>query len=390
MSSYHPQEQTLAQLPQPTSAEVRHSGRLIEFIIDKMKQSDGVIPFSDYMDYLLYAPGLGYYSAGLSKFGQSGDFVTAPEISPLFGRTLANQCRSIFDQGCEARILEFGAGSGKLCEQILSRLENLENYNILELSADLRARQQEHLKQSLADEIFDRINWLDSLPNNFSGVVLANEVLDAMPVNRLQKNGTWVELGVGVDGEKFVWVDYSDTGEAVRAMQIIENQFGPYENGYTTEVNLNYLPWLKALGESTRHVVALLIDYGYEQGQYYHPERNRGTLLCHYRHRAHEDVLILPGLQDVTASVDFDAVADAAIASGFEVVGLLSQSQFLLANGLLDEAGYNDGNSDTLARLNLAQQIKTLTLPNEMGGKFKVIGLTRNVDIELPVFKGLR
>ncbi len=388
MSSYHPQVETLAQLPRPSSEEVQHSGRLIEFIIDKIEQNSGVIAFDEYMSHLLYTPGLGYYSAGLSKFGQTGDFVTAPEISPLFGRTLANQCQQLFDQACPPRILEFGAGSGKLCEQVLSRLGSLETYYILELSADLRARQQTHLKQSLAVELFDRIAWLDSLPENFSGVVLANEVLDAMPVNRLQKNENWFELGVGFDGERFIWVDYSDAGEAVGAMQLIEQQFGPYAKGYTTEVNLNYLPWLKSLGESTDRVVALLIDYGYEQSQYYHPQRSRGTLLCHYHHRAHEDVFILPGLQDVTASVDFDAVADAALASGFNLVGLVSQSQFLLGNGLLDEAGCNNSNGDTLARLNIAQQIKTLTLPGEMGERFKVIGLTKNLNITLPVFKG--
>lgn len=388
MSSYHPQVETLAQLPQPSSEEVQHSGRLIEFIIDRIKQNGGIIPFNEYMSHLLYTPGLGYYSAGLSKFGHAGDFVTAPEISPLFGRTLANQCQQLFDQACPSRILEFGAGSGKLCEQILGRLGELENYYILELSADLRARQQTYLKQSLPVELFDKISWLDSLPENFSGVVLANEVLDAMPVSRLQKNENWVELGVSFDGEKFVWVDFSDTGAAVSAMQVIEQQFGPYANGYTTEVNLNYLPWLKSLGESTDRVVALLIDYGYEQAQYYHPQRNRGTLLCHYHHRAHEDVFILPGLQDVTASVDFDAVADAALASGFDLAGLVSQSQFLMGNGLLDEVEYTASDGGTLAQLNIAQQIKTLTLPGEMGEKFKVIGLTKNLNIALPVFKG--
>ncbi len=389
MASYHPQVETLAQLPQPGPEAIQHSARLIEFIVGKIKQSDGVIAFNEYMDYLLYTPGLGYYSAGLNKFGQPGDFVTAPEISPLFGRTLANQCGQLFAQSCPPQILEFGAGSGKLCEQILGKQENFENYYILELSADLRARQQDYLKQNLPVEKFDRISWLDGLPENFSGVVIANEVLDAMPVCRLHKNDNWVELGVAFDGERFIWADYSYSGEAVKAMLLIEQQLGPFANGYTTEVNLNYLPWLKSLGESTRQVLVLLIDYGYEQAHYYHPQRGQGTLLCHYHHRVHEDVFVYPGLQDVTASVDFDAVADAALASGFDLVGLLSQSQFLLGNGLLDEAGSYENNTEMLTQLNVAQQIKMLTLPDEMGEKFKVIALSKNLDIALPVFSGL-
>lgn len=387
MSSYHPQDQTLAQLPAPSAEEVAHSEKLVEVIVDKIDQSNGVIAFSQFMEYLLYTPGLGYYSAGLSKFGNVGDFVTAPEISPLFGRTLANQCQLLFDQGCDTRILEFGAGSGKLCEQIFSKLENLDSYYILELSADLRNRQEEYLRENLAFEVFDRISWLDRLPNNFSGVVLANEVLDAMPVKRLQKKGNWIESGVGFDGERFCWFDYSDNSDAVEAIKTIEQEFGPFEDGYTTEINLNYSPWLKSLGQSSQQVAVLLIDYGYEQSQYYHPDRRQGTLLCHYHHRVHDDVLILPGLQDVTASVDFGAVADAALASGFEVAGLVTQSQFLLENGLLDEVGYNDASGDTLAQFEVAQQIKTLTLPEEMGERFKVMGLSINLELEWPAFR---
>lgn len=385
MASYHSQQQTLAQLPQPSAAEMQHSGELIALIVKAINQRGGAIPFNDFMQRLLYQPGLGYYSAGLSKFGKTGDFVTSPEISPLFGRTLGNQCQQFIDQGCMPHILEFGAGSGKLCEQILGKLECLENYYILELSADLRARQQAYLKQQLADRTYQRVSWLGHLPEAFNGIVLANEVLDAMPVNRLQKQGKWLEQGVAFDGERFCWRDYADDSDAVRAIEIIEQQFGPYVDGYTTEVNLNYSPWLKALGESTHQVAVLLIDYGYEQAQYYHPERIQGTLLCHYHHRAHDDVFILPGLQDVTASVDFDAVADAALANGFEVAGLVNQAQFLLANGLLDEAG-NNSEGDTLTQLDIAQQIKTLTMPGEMGEKFKVIGLSKNIDVQQPAF----
>ncbi len=390
MASYHHQEQTLAQLPQPGPAEVLHSSKLIDLIVNEISQSGGVIPFNEYMNHLLYAPGLGYYSAGLSKFGKPGDFVTSPEISPLFGRVLGNQCQHLFDQGCPSCILEFGAGSGKLCEQIFRKLEDLDSYYILEPSADLRDRQQEYLKENLAIEVFERISWLERLPNDFSGVVLANEVLDAMPVNRLYKKGKWIELGVTFDDGRFCWADYSDSGAAVELIKVIDQQYGPLVDGYATEINLNYLPWLRSISESSHQLVVLLIDYGYPQSQYYCTDRHKGTLLCHYHHRAHDDVFILPGLQDVTASVDFDAVADAAIASGFELAGLVSQSQFLLENGLLDEVGFSDSSDDTLARLDLAQQIKTLTLPDEMGEKFKVMGLTKNLEIELTALKSKR
>jgi SAM-dependent MidA family methyltransferase len=338
------------------------------------------------MNYLLYTPGLGYYSAGLSKFGQTGDFVTAPEISPLFGRTLAKQCKQIFEQGCVARILEFGAGSGKLCEQILGRIDSPVDYYILELSADLRERQQNHLKQKLDFETFEKISWLERLPVDFSGIVLANEVLDAMPVSLVKKHEQWHELGVGFNGASFCWRDYSAEGEAVSAIQSIEAEFGVLPQGYQTEVNLNYGPWLKALSENSKQVMVMLIDYGYERELYYHAERTRGTLLCHYHHRAHDDVLVLPGLQDVTASVDFDAFADAAIAAGFEIAGLVTQAHFLLTNGLLDEIGYGNSAEDTLAEMDAAQQIKTLTLPGEMGERFKVLGLTKNLELDLPAF----
>ena len=390
MSSYHPRQQTLAQLPQPGADEIQQSERLIELIIDEMNGHGGVISFCQYMNLVLYAPGLGYYSAGLTKLGRGGDFVTSPEVSPLFGRTLANQFLQLFEQGCRKRVLEFGAGSGRLCEQVFARLDNLEDYLILELSADLRQRQQRYLRKVLTSEKFERISWLDKLPRQFDGIVLANEVLDAMPVNLLKKNSRWVELGVGYDGGKFIWCDMPVAGSAIESIVEIESQFGPYADGYTTEINSNYQPWLNALSDSCHEVVGLIIDYGYERAQYYHPQRQQGTLLCHYRHRAHNDPLILPGLQDITASVDFDAVADAAIRAGFEVVGLTAQGRFLLHNGLLEETALNDPGGNTLARLDVAQQIKTLTLPEEMGEKFKVMAFQKNLSLDMPVFDGRR
>jgi len=384
MSSYHSETQTLAQLPPPTADEVTHSKRLVDFLIAEIEQQGGVISFRDYMQSVLYQPGLGYYSAGLSKFGAAGDFVTAPEISNLFGSTLGRQCDLIFEQGAARNILEFGAGSGRLCEQILTSLGQACTYSIIELSADLRLRQQDYLQSCLVAEVFARVSWLEKLPKEFSGIILANEVLDAMPVHLVSKDQQWFEPGVGFDGKGFNWCRFADDSEAVTAIGQIESTQGLLADGYTTEVNLNYRPWLKALRECCDQVVMLIIDYGYQQAQYYHPERNSGTLICHYRHRSHADALVYPGLQDITASVDFDAFADAAIDCDFNLCGYSTQGQFLLSGGLLEEAETVLADSDSKRRLGLAQQIKTLTLPTEMGERFKVIGLYRNLDIDIP------
>ncbi len=384
MSSYHSQEQTLAQLPTPSAEEISHSNRLIERVVNCIKQEKGVIAFSDYMQAMLYTPGLGYYSAGLYKFGEQGDFVTAPEISPLFGRCLAMQCQQLFDQGCANKILEFGAGSGRLCQHILEKLEKPVDYYILEVSADLRDRQQQLLRDQLPFEQLDRVTWLEELPGSFNGVVIANEVLDAMPASMLRKSKEWFEMGVGFDGRAFCWQNHATESKAVDAILAVEEELGSLPEGYQTEINLNYGPWFQALSKVGNQVVVLLIDYGYERAHYYHAERYKGTLLCHYHHRAHDDPFILPGLQDITVSVDFDAVADAAQASGFETIGLNSQAQFLLANGLLEEAGYRSTDADTVAQLDTAQQIKMLTLPEEMGERFKVIGFQKNLEIDVP------
>jgi SAM-dependent MidA family methyltransferase len=404
MSSYHSQEQTLAQLPEPSALEIEHSSELIERIVSDIEQR-GVMSFNDYMNRVLYEPGLGYYSAGTTKFGAAGDFITAPELSPLFGRCLAQQCESIFSQGCSRQLLEFGAGSGRLCQQILTSLTDPVRYSILEVSADLMARQQQYLRDKLSPAVFDKIEWLNALPTNFDGIMFGNEVLDAMPVNVVLKDGEWQELGVGFDDGRFVWQPYicpnninqsnAEQSDAIKAIQkietdLIEAGFGPLPEGYCTEVNLNYRPWLEALQASCHRAVILMIDYGYEQAQYYHPDRRSGTLTCYYRHRTHPDPFVYPGLQDITAFVDFDTFADAAVDAGFTVSGLTSQRQFLLLNGLLEAAQEVSESGDTQAQVEVAQQVKTLTLPSEMGERFQVVGLQSNLDIEIPALTGGR
>ena len=371
MTSYHPSDR----LPLPDEMQIAHSAKLIERIAERVECAGGVISFHDYMHSCLYEPGLGYYTAGSLKLGKDGDFITAPEISPMFGQCLGNYAARIFADGLPACVLEVGAGSGRLCRDLVQRLNSLhhpwQTYLILEPSADLRQRQQAWLQQELEAQDFARIEWLDALPSHFDGLLIANEVLDAMPVHVVVKDGDWIELGVGFDGEKFVWQSIASSGHAIDAIRHIDAD-DRLPQGYCTEVNLNYEPWCRALADSCGHARMLLIDYGYEQAEYYHPARHSGTLVCFYRHRAHPDPFIYPGLQDITAFVDFDAFAAAAVQAGLQVRRFSSQAAFLLEQGLLELGA---GVADQMQQLQLAQQIKTLTLPGEMGEKFKVIEL---------------
>ncbi len=383
MPSYH----SSAELPVPSADQIAHSKCLISCITDHIAEAGGVISFRDYMQHCLYEPGLGYYSAGSTKLGAAGDFTTAPEISPLFGSCLARQAVSLFAQGLEKNILEFGAGSGKLCLDVINQINDLRvewlEYLILEPSADFQQRQRQFLQQHLSSQDFQKIGWLTELPETYSGLVLANEVLDAMPVNVVLKNGKWIELGVGYSAQKFEWMEYSDDSEAVRKIAEID-ETNDLTDHYCSEVNMNYQPWCRGLSESFDRVVMLIIDYGYEQAQYYHPQRHTGTLMCFYQHRSHPDPFVYPGLQDITAFVDFDAFAEAAIDAGFVVSGMTTQAHFLMRNGLLEVMEEEQGNERE--RLKQAQQIKTLTLPGEMGEKFKVMGLQKNVQLNLSGF----
>ena len=375
------------ELPPPEADAIAHSSRLAETIIARIDSAGGAIGFDEYMQMALYQPGYGYYAGAGVSFGAGGDFVTAPEISSLFGSCIARQLAGLIGQGLAPQLLEFGAGSGRLCADILEALPVLERYRIVDLGAELKLRQREYLSARLVPELFHKIEWLQGLPEGFDGIVLANEVLDAMPVKRVCKRGSWHQLGVGFDGRRLGWCEL-DAGEVVASSMLrIEERVGELPENYTSEINMRYRAWFEALAAACESAVALLVDYGYEQRDYYHPQRHDGTLICHYRHRVHTDPFVYPGLQDITAFVDFDACADAAEAAGFEPVGLVSQARFLLANGLLEVAEEISRNADSRQRLSLAQQVSTLSLPQEMGEKFKVMALALGALPEMPAMQ---
>lgn len=372
-------------LPAPSPEAQAVSDALLTRILQAIEAAGGAIGFDTFMRMALYEPGLGYYSAGARKFGAEGDFVTAPETSALFGQCLGRQVAQILEACSGGDVLEFGAGSGRMAVDILTALRGMdqlpERYLIVEVSADLRERQQALIAKSLPD-LVGRVRWLDAWPQApVRGAVVANEVLDAMPVCRVRKHadGCWRQLLVGIDGSALALREQPLHADSPlnAAILAIEDQLGPLPAGYTTEVSSAIGPWLQSLAAVIADGAVLLIDYGYEQAEYYCPHRLDGTLLCHYRHRAHGDALRLVGLQDITASVNFTAVAEAAQDAGFDVAGYCTQAQFLLSMGITEMIAREV--PDPFVQLQHAQQIKRLLLPGEMGERFKVLMLLRNL-----------
>ncbi|HVF16087.1 MAG TPA: SAM-dependent methyltransferase [Steroidobacteraceae bacterium] len=377
-------------LPALTPEEVAHSALLVERIRDVIESSGGWISFERFMELALYEPGLGYYSAGAVKLGRDGDFITAPEISPLFSRCLANQCIEVMDRLGAIDILELGAGSGVMAADILKELaaqQRLpERYLILEVSADLRERQRATLAEHVPEQL-DRVAWLDAWPTDLRGVVLANEVLDAMPVERFRVRGTQINsVGVTWQLGRLDWSETRAPAALEKAVRAIEQGAGEaLPDNYFSEVNLRLKPWMEGLASSLREGVALFIDYGLPRSQYYRHERREGTLLCHYRHRFHDDPLINVGVQDIGAWVDFTGVAEAASDSGFSVAGFTTQAHFLIGCGI-EQFLASLAEADLKDRVQLARQAMLLTLPGEMGERFKVIGLTKNYEHPLRGF----
>lgn len=368
-------------LPPLSPEEAAHSDRLIERIRQAIDAGKGWISFERYMEMALYEPGLGYYSAGATKLGGAGDFITAPEISPLFSRCLANQSAEVLRSVSDGSILELGAGSGVMAADVLGELARLqrlpERYLILEVSADLRERQHA-LLQSRVPELMSRIEWLDRLPEEFRGVLLANEVLDALPVQRFRIRGLQVnQLGVTWQFGRLEWSEVHADAAVEAAVREIEFNLGePFADGYTSEINVRLAPWIAGIANSMNEGVAFFIDYGLPRRQYYAASRREGTMLCHFRHRFHDDALINVGVQDIGAWVDFTAVAEAAVAAGMSVAGYTTQAHFLIGTGIEQFLAPKD-DEELAARLQLARQAMLLTLPAEMGERFKVIGLAK-------------
>lgn len=359
---------------------------LVQLLKDKI-QDKGPIPFQEFMQMALYHPHYGYYSGPLPKFGPEGDFITAPELSPIFAYALANQCAQILKNCPGGCILEFGAGSGKLCVDLLTRLADLkqlpEKYYILELSPTLTLRQQQWVETHLPS-LKDRVEWLKEWPNEpISGVFIANEVLDAMPVHRFMRYQDTVYESFITVNEQDILAEIFKPCENSSLKTYVEGILPVTNQPYISEANLWIEGWLNSAKHCLNQGVLLILDYGFPKHEYYLPERNQGTLICHYQHRAHNDFLLNVGEQDITAHVDFTHVAEKASALGFEVSGYTSQASFLIANGLLETVHSDEV---TPKYLEIRKAVQLLTSPSEMGELFKVIALSYKMDLSLQGF----
>ncbi|MGE5522667.1 MAG: class I SAM-dependent methyltransferase [Rhodospirillaceae bacterium] len=367
----------LAHLPPPPPEARAVSAELAALIAGDIRAHGGWVSFARYMELALYAPGLGYYSAGSRKFGAGGDFVTAPELTSLFGRCIARQVAQLRERALPD-VLEVGAGSGALAADVLRELgacgQLPERYLILEVSADLRERQRATIAERAA-QYLERVQWLEVLPSRLNAVVIGNEVLDAIPTHVVRvRNGTVSEVGVAAaEGPVFSWSDRRAEGDVLAAATALA-----LPEGYRTELNIAARGFIASFARLLERGVMLLIDYGYPAREFYHPARAEGTLMCHYRHHAHGDPFVLVGLQDITAHVDFTAIAEAAVSAGAEVLGYTTQANFLINCGITEMLAQVPA-SDVHAYAPLASQAQQLLSPTEMGDRFKVIALGKGI-----------
>ena len=377
-------------LPPPAPEAAAHSQALAELIANTIVAEGDWMPFSRFMELALYAPGLGYYAAGSRKFGPQGDFVTAPEISPLFAHCLAMQSRQVLEM-TGGEILELGPGSGVLAAELFAEMKTQkvapERYLLLEVSPDLRERQRELLAARHPQDI-GRFHWIEELPQKFRGVVIANEVLDVVPFSLVHRAGEQIlERGVILSEAGFAWDDVPmPEGELKRRAAAV---IPPGNYDYLTEVGLAAEALVRTLARSLEAGLLLFIDYGFSEREFYHPQRSMGTLRCHYRHRFHGDPFFLPGLQDITAHVDFTAMARAGEQGGCEVAGYTTQAYFLISCGLAVMVSGGDP-SMTLSRLKATSAVHRLISPSEMGELFKVLGLSKGIDSPLLGFQSAR
>jgi len=384
-------QRVLVRLETALSEEaLAHTARVHEQLASEIRDAGGWISFEHYMETALYAPGLGYYSAGARKLGPGGDFTTAPESSRLFGACVAQQCAEVLDSLTDASILEIGAGSGALAADVLSRLDSLgrlpARYLILEVSADLRERQRRALKERIP-HLQRRVDWLDAPPTEaFDGVILANEVLDALPVRRFRWHPTHCEeLGVAIAGHRLVWAPRTASAELTQVCRVLEATAGGWQDGYVSEYCQRLPAWTLAVTQALRSGMALWIDYGLPRRQYYFQQRRDGTLICHFRQRANEDPFIYPGLQDISAWVDFTLLAESCVLAGFALAGFATQAHFLAALNVDREMQHLAG-TDQTRFLRLAEEARRLMLPGEMGERFKAMAWLRGWDAPLRGF----
>jgi SAM-dependent MidA family methyltransferase len=387
-------------LPKLNDIETSHSIRMLRRIHSEIDKAGGVISFARFMELALYEPELGYYCAGTRKFGPGGDFITAPELSTLFSRCLANQCREILDQIGGGIILELGAGTGIMAAVILQELRRLdklpESYAILEISAELRMRQKQTISK-LVPELLDRVIWLEKLPrSDMKGIILGNEVLDALPVERFRITTmgprrlgvTWTDDMYPANGSTtgLCLIECKEDQSVTTVISKIEAELGyRLPDNYVSEYSPQLTNWICTISDMLTTGALIFIDYGYSRREYYHPDRTDGTLLCHYRHRVHTDPFIFPGLQDITANVDFTALANIAQSINLNLAGYTSQNYFLFGCGIMELLS-NIDTTDTFSHLEQARQVKLLTLPGEMGDRFKAICLTRGFNVPLRGF----
>ncbi|MCF6777423.1 SAM-dependent methyltransferase [Thiotrichales bacterium 19X7-9] len=371
---------------------ILQSKKLLELIKTKIEEKDKLF-FDEYMQMALYTPELGYYASAANILGEMGDFTTAPELTPLFAACFANSFMTVLEEISEPSILELGAGSGQFALALLKSLKekNLlpEKYYILEVNAYLKARQQELLKHAFP-EYFDHIIWLNQLPekNSFKGVIFANEVLDAMPVTRFVKSEQKIkEVAVGIEDDQLKLIEVLARKEVVDKVSTIEEKLGVLNDGYTSEINLWIDHWLKSLAKILNQGALILVDYGYDQNDFYRPDRLMGTMQCYFQHKVHDDALWYPGIQDITAHVNFTEVAQAGVNANLEFEGYTTQAAFLSSCHLdqLYHAHYN--RLSTKLQLELASKIKTLLMPGAMGEVFKVIAFSQNLQSDLLGFE---
>jgi len=373
-------------LPEPDADARAHSARVVAAIARALDAAGGFLTLERYVSMALYEPGLGYYVAGARKFGSAGDFVTAPELTPLFGAALAAQVARILAATRERVVLELGAGTGALCADLLVALAAQgalpHRYEILEVSPDLRERQRATLA-ARAPALVGRVTWLDRLPARIAGAIVMNEVLDAVPAHVVvRRDGAWLERGVTLRDGRLALDERPLVHGPLRALA--EARFPP-DQDYASELNPAAEALVGALARKLSAGAMLIVDYGFPRAEYYHPQRVDGTLVAHYRHRVLSDVLVLPGLADLTAHVDFTAIAEAGERAGLHVAGFASQGAFLLGCGILDALA-RCGEPESAAYLREAAAVQKLVSPAEMGELFKVLGLTRSERIDWPGF----